>query len=50
MKNLIIAGLFIGALMLVDMIQLSGYAHWIGLAYVVIGGFYFIRSIIKAVK
>lgn len=50
MKNLIIAGLFIGTLMLVDMMQLNGYAHWIGLAYVIIGGVYFIRAIIKAVR
>lgn len=50
MKNLIIAGLFIGALMLVDMLQLNGYAQWVGLAYVIIGGVYFIRAIIKAVR
>ena len=50
MKNLIIAGLFIGLLFATDYLQLHGYAKWIGLAYVIIGGTYFIRHIIKAVR
>jgi len=50
MKNLIIAGLFIGVLFATDYLQLHGYSKWIGLAYLVIGGLYFIRYIIKAVR
>jgi 6,7-dimethyl-8-ribityllumazine synthase len=50
MKNLIIAGAFIGVLFAADYLQLHGYAKWIGLAYVIIGGTYFIRYIIKAVR
>lgn len=50
MKHLIIAGLFVGFMLIADFIQLHGYGKWVGLAYLVIGAVVFANYFIGKVK
>lgn len=50
MKHLILAGLFVGFMLLADFVQLNGYSKWIGVAYLVVGTVVFANYLIGKVR